>query len=300
MLTVDSHVHVLPPDPAGGKAARDPYEIWEYGDKPGVEVLDVAGTIDEVTEAMTAADCDHFVAVNLFVAENEARRVPKDAGVDGLRQRLVDLNAWILDLAARRSDMTAFVAADPGVLGGAAGADHVAWAADHGARGIKLHPVAQRYLPTDPRMDAIFAACEDSGLGVVAHAGAARGARYAEPDSYAALLDRHPRLNLVLAHFGGARWRQAAPLAAAYPTVSFDLCEVVAWVDAPGAPTRRQLAQAILDVGPERVIFGTDFPWYDVGRTVDQVMDLPLLSAEQKEGILGRNAVRILGLDIAT
>lgn len=298
MLTVDSHVHVLPPEPGGGDPIRDPYEIWEYGYQAGVEVLDTAGTIDEVTAAMATAHCDHFVAVNLFVAEHEAARVPPAAGADGLRQRLKDLNAWILDLAAQRSDMTAFVAADPGVLGGAAGADHLAWAADRGARGIKVHPIAQRFLPSDPGMDAVFAACEEMGLGVVAHAGAAKGIQWAEPDAYAAVLDRHPRLNLVLAHFGGALWRQAAPLAAAYPGISFDLCEIIAWLDGPEAPTRRQLAEAILEVGPERVLFGTDFPWYDVSRTVDQVMDLPLLSGEHKEGILGRNAVRILGLDL--
>jgi uncharacterized protein len=298
MLIVDSHVHVLPPDPDGGDAIRDPYEIWEYGDKEGVEVLDTAGTLDEVTAAMTTADCDHFVAVNLFVAEHEVARVPSGAGADALRQRLKDFNAWIVDLAAHRSDMTAFVAADPGVLGGVAGADHLAWAADRGARGIKVHPIAQRFLPSDPGMDAIFAACEEMALGVIAHAGAARAIQWAEPVAYAAVLDRHPHLNLVLAHLGGALWRQAAPLAAAFPGISFDLCEIIAWVDAPGAPTRRQLAEAILEVGPERILFGTDFPWYDVSRTVDQVMDLPLLSEEQKEGILGRNAVRILGLDL--
>jgi predicted TIM-barrel fold metal-dependent hydrolase len=43
-------------------------------------------------------------------------------------------------------------------------------------------------------------------------------------------------------------------------------------------------------------MLGTDFPWYDLGHTAEQVMELPLLSEEQKIGILGANAARILHL----
>jgi len=50
----------------------------------------------------------------------------------------------------------------------------------------------------------------------------------------------------------------------------------------------------ILDIGAERVMLGTDFPWYDLDRTADQVLDLPLLAEEQKAGILGANAARLL------
>ena len=43
---------------------------------------------------------------------------------------------------------------------------------------------------------------------------------------------------------------------------------------------------------------GSDFPWYDLDHTVDRVMELPLLSREEKEGIMGANAVRILDMTI--
>jgi predicted TIM-barrel fold metal-dependent hydrolase len=41
-------------------------------------------------------------------------------------------------------------------------------------------------------------------------------------------------------------------------------------------------------------MMGSDFPWYDLDQTVDRVMSLPLLSMEEKEGIIGANAERIL------
>jgi len=52
----------------------------------------------------------------------------------------------------------------------------------------------------------------------------------------------------------------------------------------------------IKSIGADRVMFGTDFPWYQVDRTVDQVMHLPYLSAEERQLILGVNAVDFLGL----
>ena len=45
-------------------------------------------------------------------------------------------------------------------------------------------------------------------------------------------------------------------------------------------------------------MLGTDFPWYDLDHTVELVMDLPVLAGEEKEAILGANAIRILGLVI--
>jgi predicted TIM-barrel fold metal-dependent hydrolase len=43
-------------------------------------------------------------------------------------------------------------------------------------------------------------------------------------------------------------------------------------------------------------MFGTDFPWYDLDRTVERVYDLPGLTEEEVRGILGLNAARLLGL----
>ena len=68
------------------------------------------------------------------------------------------------------------------------------------------------------------------------------------------------------------------------------------WTGAPNAPSDRQLAQLILDVGSDRVMMGTDFPWYDLDHSAELVMGLPLLSQEEKEAILGANAARFLDL----
>ena len=68
------------------------------------------------------------------------------------------------------------------------------------------------------------------------------------------------------------------------------------WIGAPSAPTVDQLAQLIKDIGPERVMMASDFPWWAPARCVERIMDFPILSKEEKEGILGANAARILGI----
>ena len=70
----------------------------------------------------------------------------------------------------------------------------------------------------------------------------------------------------------------------------------MAWTEALNAPSNLELAQMIKEIGPERVMMGSDFPWYDVAYSADWVMRLPVLSREEKEGILGANAQRILRL----
>ena len=132
---------------------------------------------------------------------------------------------------------------------------------------------------------------------MLSHSGTSRGAtQYAEPRAFAEVLRRFPDLTVVLAHLGGGSWRQTAELAQTFPNVTFDCCEIVEWTGAPNAPSDEALARLIRDVGPHRVMLGTDFPWYDLDHTVERVMALPLLSREEKEGMLGANAVRILRL----
>ena len=95
-------------------------------------------------------------------------------------------------------------------------------------------------------------------------------------------------------HLGGGAWRQTRDLASAFPNLRFDCSEIIAWAGAAAAPTALELAQLIRDVGADRVMLGTDFPWYDLDTTVEQVNSLPLLADEEKDQILGRNAAGLL------
>ena len=70
---------------------------------------------------------------------------------------------------------------------------------DRGARGIKLHPRAQRFLPDDPRLEPVFALAAERRVPILIH-----GGRGLPPiaDSLARLLDRHAPPALIVAHAG--------------------------------------------------------------------------------------------------
>jgi predicted TIM-barrel fold metal-dependent hydrolase len=248
--------------------------------------------VDDLMAAVGDAPCAHCVVLGMFAPESETAEET---------ERFRTYNEWILSTASQSPHLTPLVAADPTVMGGQAGADHLRSAAERGASGIKIHPVVQGFFPNDPRMDPTYAVCEEMGLTVLSHSGTTKGpVQRSDPFAFSAVMDQHPRLHLLLAHLGGASWHQVAAFAAAYPTVSFDLCEIIAWTGAPGAPTADELGRLLLEIGPDRVLFGTDFPWYELDQTIDQLMSLPHLSDEERRGILGENAVRRMGLTLAS
>jgi predicted TIM-barrel fold metal-dependent hydrolase len=117
---------------------------------------------------------------------------------------------------------------------------------------------------SDERLWPIYAVCQELGVSIIGHSGARQGR---------------------------CRFRRAAGLRAAdRRDLSQRLLRLLR--------NRRvkQLAQLIKDIGPQRVMMGSDYPWYDLDHTVDGVMELPILSAEEKAGILGSNALNILKL----
>jgi predicted TIM-barrel fold metal-dependent hydrolase len=312
-VKIDVHMHLYE-TPESGEWWKAGYEIFEYGQKDGVRFSDYSGTVEDAVRAMEKAGFSHGVAVNLlsvdlFRLEAIAMLPHEVQGEDRERaireidatigDRFRSFNRWLVDSLAPIPNLTPFVGVDPTAMSPGENVEHLREMADRGARGIKLHPVVQRFEPGDPRMRPVFEACRELGLTVLSHTGSAKGGeRFAEPAAFATVLPELPGLTVLLAHLGGGQWRQTVDLARAFPSVVFDLCEIIEWTGAPNAPTAEQLATMVQEIGHERVMLGTDFPWYDLDHTVELVMDLPVLATEQKEAILGANAARALGLPV--
>ena len=269
-----------------GRRAKENYQIWEYGTRADIAFTDAAGDLDSTLAAMRASGTDLAIVVNLHDTPTPGADLAGD---------LVAYNRFLCDSANRHPELVPFIAVDPAKLGVAGSAAHIReMVSKHGARGIKLHPPAEAFDPGDQANWPIFEACRELDIGVVSHSGPSpAGAQYGEPDAYRPLLAAFPDLRISLAHLGGAAWRQTARLAADFPSVFFDLCEVIEWLGATRAPTREQLVDLIRAVDPARVMMGSDFPWYDIGHTADLVRQLPLSDSEIR-GILGENALRVL------
>ena len=118
---------------------------------------------------------------------------------------------------------------------------------DLGARGIKLHPRAQRFLPDDPRLEPVFALAAERNVPILIH-----GGRGLPPiaDALARLLDRHCPPALIVAHAGIVDLAAMARNFAGRPGVFFDTS---VW-------SPLDLLDLYRLVPPEQVLYASDYP----------------------------------------
>jgi predicted TIM-barrel fold metal-dependent hydrolase len=309
---VDVHMHLYP-DVDSARWSLETYEITEYGTKDDVAFAHASGLVEDAAALCGGTGpLDHGVVVNLFApglfrdqaAAALSPDLPKaqrsrrlEEIEDGLGDAMVRFNEWLMDALASRPTLTGFVAVDPTVRSPAANVAHLRAMAGRGAKGVKIHPVLQRFQPGDPRMDAVYEACIELGLVMLSHSGSNRGAeQYASPSAFAVVMRSHPDLRLVLAHMGGGCWRETADFARAFPTVAFDLSEIIEWLGASEGVEPATFSRLVREVGADRVMFGSDYPWYDPAESLQLLMELPALSDGEKRAMAGDNARRILGL----
>lgn len=104
------------------------------------------------------------------------------------------------------------------------------------------------------------------------------------------MLDRFPRLTLVLAHLCQPFYDDLLVLGERYPRLYTDLSFVL------GARllSPERLVSTIRAFGVERVLFGSDFPYFDPEDSLDRLADAGLTAGEL-EMIGAGNAERIFG-----
>jgi len=119
---------------------------------------------------------------------------------------------------------------------------------DLGARGIKLHPRAQKFLLDDDRLAPIFALAAERGVPILIHAGRGLPPIAAELES---LVDAHPGAQLILAHAGIADLANLAYRFSGKRGVFFDT-SVWSAIDLLGL---------LRLVPPEQILYASDYPY---------------------------------------
>jgi uncharacterized protein len=119
---------------------------------------------------------------------------------------------------------------------------------DGGARGIKLHPRAQKFLLDDGRLAPVFAIAAERRVPILIH-----GGRGLPPiaDHLSTLVDRYPEAQLIIAHAGIADLAGLAGHFAGKSGVFFDT-SVWSAID---------LLSFFHLVPPEQIVYASDFPY---------------------------------------
>ncbi len=229
--------------------------------------------IDRDGRALAAADLVADLDANGITAA--VAFAPDEPGMDG---DFREANQRVADAAeAHPGRIIPFCRLDPTrpMMAALAAADGA------GARGLKLHPVAQRFRPEAPECVAAVREATDRGWPVLFHAGF--GARPLG-DAFAALLEQVPDARIILAHGGRGDHRALAVVAARYPNVLFDT-SIAALPD-------------LVTLPPERIVFGSDRPYGDHAQALHLVGTAARVAgwdAAALRGVLGETLLRWIG-----
>lgn len=203
------------------------------------------------------------------------------------REDVPSLNDWILSVSG--DDLLPFGAVHPFM-------ENLEYELDRlyarGVRGVKMMPLLQEVYPDDPRCERLYEALIKREMILVTHAGRdplERREIFGTPERFARVIQCYPDLRLELAHLGGLRmWDEVRRyLLPAGKNVYFDTAYVSFYL----AP--EEMEELIRDIGPERVLFGSDYPWEEPGRAAAIIGRLGLCEKD-RDAILSKNAARLL------
>jgi uncharacterized protein len=199
-------------------------------------------------------------------------------------ESVASMNDWAASTASAR--IAPFGAMHPALADPAA---EMARMVALGLHGFKLHPEFQAFHPDDERLRPIYEAAIEHGMAVFFHAGLdlAIPTEHSDPSRFARVLDDFPDLTVILAHMGGWRQWDAVPAALCGRNVFLETSYTLPYVG-PAA-----FVDLVRAHGADKVVFGSDGPWAEVGGDVRAVSSLGL-DEDELQAILWRNAAELL------
>ncbi|QSR32143.1 amidohydrolase [Nocardioides sp. S5] len=172
------------------------------------------------------------------------------------------LNDWAADFAARVPEalVCGTFFPEPGVAAYVASRSAPS---PHRVQVWKVHVQVGAFDVTDPLLDEAWGIVADTGTPVVLHAGSGPvPTEHTGPAPVAALLARHPRLRLVIAHAGAPEYAEFLALAEAHERVALDTTMAFTpFFEEMGGAYPPELLPRLRDLGlAGRVHLGSDFP----------------------------------------
>ncbi|MDF2985780.1 MAG: amidohydrolase 2 [Eubacterium sp.] len=279
---IDSHVHTFANDDVAGKIISSFNKLYDIEfTNPG------NGTIDNVLKNMKQGGIDRTVMVNFAPPKIIHRN-----------------NLWTLE-AAKNSEgkLIPLVSFHPEMEGSIT--EHLENYISLGAKGIKLHPMAQGFDVRDKRLDDLYECCNHKHFAILIHCGRVSNARLNEYSDFECILpviEKYPELPIILAHMADGDAELCLEVSKKYKNIYFDTSIVITGypeimdVNEPSWLDDEEVAETINRIGADKVIFGSDFPWGSPIHDLERINKLKL-SEDQKKLIFNGNAMRLFNLD---
>lgn len=162
---------------------------------------------------------------------------------------------------------------------------------DMGFCGVKFHPPFQKIFLQDERYAAMWKRINHLRFPVLIHCGSARVKSPYDlyPSEMSGILRLLPDVPVILAHMGGRSMEpgEEKELYGFPENIFIDTA-----MSAERQP-REDFERIVEGMGPKQVVFGSDFPYGTEKAAIDYIRG-SRFSADEKEKILGGNAIRLL------
>ncbi|MBR3645536.1 MAG: amidohydrolase family protein [Lachnospiraceae bacterium] len=163
-------------------------------------------------------------------------------------------------------------------------------------RGIKIHPDYQNTFIDDEKYIRMIDYAADKDLAIIVHAGQDVGIPsvvHCPPDRFLNLWKHIQPEKFILAHMGGWRmWDEVLEKIAGMP-VYFDTA-VALNKNIPVYMSNEEFVTLVRKHGADKVLFGTDTPWYDQKQALADIKATGLDDNELRL-VLGENARKLFG-----
>lgn len=279
---IDSHVHTFASDEVSERIIASFNKIYDIEfANPG------NGTINNVLDNMKAGGIDRTVMVNFAP--------PKI-----IHQN----NLWTLEAAkgsgGKLIPLVSFHPEMEGIL-----TEHLDSYIKMGAKGIKLHPMAQGFDIRDERLQDLFSSCNEKKFAILIHCGRVSNARLNEYSDFECMLpviEKYPNLPIILAHMADGNAELCLEVSRKYKNVYLDTSIVITGypeiqnVNEPSWLDDDEVISIINEVGAEKIIFGSDFPWGSPIHDLKRIMNFNL-DKNQKNLIFNENAKGLFQLE---
>ncbi len=264
MRVIDFHTHAFPDDLAQKAISALEEHSGDYRAHHD-------GTVGGLLRSMDRARIERAVVVSIATKPTQVPRITD----------------WSISIVSER--IIPFASIHPLYRDFERELDRIAAA---GLKGIKLHPMYQKFTIDDPGLFPLYRAIADRGLIVLFHAGndiAFPVTGQASPLRFLKLFESFPNLKMVVSHLGGwTAWDEVEETLLGKPVyleTSFGI----------GEADSSQFRKIIENHSPDYLLFGTDSPWLDQKKELQAWKSLSL-SEGWKEKVFHNNAERLLGL----
>lgn len=161
-----------------------------------------------------------------------------------------------------------------------------------GMRGIKLHPEIDHFKITHEKILApIFDKARDYEIPIIFHSG---GTPDTDPLMIGELAAQYPKVTVILGHMGLYEGCRKAAIVASKLDNVFLETSAVGWLSHHFAP-------AVLKVGPEKVLYGSDHPYNPFQMEIDKLTKHSIRytgwTAKELKKVLSGNLKKIVKLD---